>query len=471
MAVDREDYLRELLREGFLIHPSALEVAIESGITLSQLKSIALKSGSRYIKEEMLRSMRAAVEGKAVKKPEKARGDVEHAVEVLMDASTSMGTRGAVEDFSALFNDRFRRLAPLVKRRLKWAYSIADVRNRSGQEVRIIGMVSDCRVTRNGFYRITMEDTSGEITVIAGPDMLMGETVLPDEVIGVVGEVSRRGDDVIFAREIVWPEVDPIPSPRGADAPVDAVIISDVHVGSREFLAERFERFIAWLKSEEASRVRYLLIAGDLVDGVGVYPGQENELEITSVYEQYERLSRYLEEIPERIKVIVIPGNHDFTRPHEPQPGFPEEVRKILPPDTMVLSNPSLIRLHGVTFLLYHGTSLNDMVEAIPGADYSRIENAMIGLLRRRHLAPIYGGKVPLAPLPRDYLVVEEVPQFFVTGHVHSYAYARWKGVHLINASTWQAQTAYQKMLNFQPDPCVATVVHLDALTVEEMRF
>ncbi len=471
MAVDREDYLRELLREGFLIHPSALDAAIESGITLSQLKSIALKNGSRYIKEDMLRNMRSVVERKVARKPGRTVRDGEHTIEVLMDASSHPGTRGAVEDFTSLFNDRFRRLAPIIKKRLRWAYSISDLRSRSGQEVRFIGMVADCRVTRNGYHRITLEDTTGDVTVIASQELLPDGVLLPDEVVGVVGEVSRKGDGAVFARKIVWPDVEPIPSTRGADEPVDAVIISDVHVGSREFLANRFERFITWLKSEEASRVRYLLIAGDLVDGVGVYPGQENELEVTDIYQQYERLARYLEEIPDRIRVVVIPGNHDFTRPHEPQPGFPEEVRKILPPDTMVLSNPSLIRLHGVTFLLYHGTSLNDMVEAIPGADYGRIENAMIALLRRRHLAPIYGGKVPLAPLPRDYLVVEEVPQFFVTGHVHSYAYARWKGVHMINASTWQAQTAYQKMLNFQPDPCVATVAHLDTLTVEEKRF
>ena len=38
---------------------------------------------------------------------------------------------------------------------------------------------------------------------------------------------------------------------------------------------------------EIASHVKYCLVAGDVVDGVGVFPGQALELNIRDVHKQY----------------------------------------------------------------------------------------------------------------------------------------------------------------------------------------
>ena len=58
----------------------------------------------------------------------------------------------------------------------------------------------------------------------------------------------------------------------GASSPGKAVLISDVHVGSDTFLETCWNKFADWLSDSDHS---YLLIAGDLVDGIGIYPGQE----------------------------------------------------------------------------------------------------------------------------------------------------------------------------------------------------
>jgi DNA polymerase II small subunit len=60
-------------------------------------------------------------------------------------------------------------------------------------------------------------------------------------------------------------------TPFRSELPGRAVLISDLHVGSNTFLEEQWNRFSDWLDDEPAS---YLLIAGDLVDGVGVFPGR-----------------------------------------------------------------------------------------------------------------------------------------------------------------------------------------------------
>ena len=75
---------------------------------------------------------------------------------------------------------------------------------------------------------------------------------------------------------------------------------------------------------EIAGRVKYVLIAGDIVDGVGVYPNQAQELCIRDVHKQYNFAAKYLEKIPEYIEIVISPGNHDASRKALPQPAIPE---------------------------------------------------------------------------------------------------------------------------------------------------
>jgi DNA polymerase II small subunit len=92
-------------------------------------------------------------------------------------------------------------------------------------------------------------------------------------------------------------------------------------------------------------------------------------------------------------------------------------------------------------------------------------------MLKRRLLAPSYGQKTPLAPEHRDYMVIDPVPDVLVTGHVHSYGVEEFNGITLINSSTWQSQTEYQKMHNFHPQPARVAVYHLGTGTVREKNF
>ena len=68
---------------------------------------------------------------------------------------------------------------------------------------------------------------------------------------------------------------------------------SDIHVGSKLFLEKQFVKFIEWLngnvdtRKDIAEKIKYLVISGDLVDGIGVYPNQDKELSISDIYKQY----------------------------------------------------------------------------------------------------------------------------------------------------------------------------------------
>jgi len=92
-------------------------------------------------------------------------------------------------------------------------------------------------------------------------------------------------------------------------------------------------------------------------------------------------------------------------------------------------------------------------------------------MLQKHHLAPLYGGYTPLAPEHKDYMIIKKIPDIFVTGHVHLANLGEYRGVTLINASSWQDQTGYQKMLNFVPNPAKLPIADLQTGNVTMMDF
>jgi DNA polymerase II small subunit len=240
---------------------------------------------------------------------------------------------------------------------------------------------------------------------------------------------------------------------------------------------DAWQRFAQWLNGEVddpsglASQVEYMVIAGDLVDGIGIYPGQQNDLAIMDIYDQYIAAAERLNAIRKGIKIIIAPGNHDIVRQAEPQPSLPDDVQKYFQGDMLFVGNPAWVTLSGVSVLIYHGRSIDDLVLRLPGISYAAPEKAMIEMLRRRHLSPIYGSRVSIAPEHEDHYVISRPPAILHCGHVHTVGIARYKGVAVINSGTWQSQTDFQKKMNIQPIPAVVPIVDLATMKVRKLIF
>ena len=74
-----------------------------------------------------------------------------------------------------------------------------------------------------------------------------------------------------------------------------AIIVSDLHIGSRFFLCEDFERFVVTVSDEYD-----IILNGDIID---------NPYEKLST--SHQRVLNHLEEISYRQKVVWVRGNHD----------------------------------------------------------------------------------------------------------------------------------------------------------------
>jgi DNA polymerase II small subunit len=379
------------------------------------------------------------------------------------------------KDFLPHFIDRYKRISGILNRRINCG-QIRFVKNRrGGEEFSVVGMVSSVHKTAKGNTRVDLEDPTGTLPVI----ITHQEELIPDEIIGVTGFFSDGG--YLIANRVVYPDV-PIhhlssqsalpPSAKEDQEPIHAVFISDMHVGSTTFLTEVWESLMQWLRENaEPINIGYLVVAGDIVDGIGVYPGQEEDLSITDINEQYKIAAGYFHELPPRIHLVIAPGNHDAVRSAEPQPPLPDDLQRLFPTETCFVSSPSYIKIGGRVVLIYHGQSYDDFVNSVSRLSYSQPAEVMVEMLRRRHVAPIYGTNVPIIPNGYDYGVIDLVPDIFHCGHTHTVGISKYRDVLLINSGTWQAQTPYQKKRNIVPIPGCATLVELAEMKTKVMDF
>jgi DNA polymerase II small subunit len=411
--------------------------------------------------------------------------DTQSELEIIEDPTDKICATGTINEYIEYFRDRYEKLQKLLKQRIdtRDATTIKNaLRTPPNTKVKIIGMISEKREYKNKLL-LRIEDPETSITVLvpqnAPPELTeKARLLLLDQVICIACNKGRN--NLLIAEDFIWPDT-PQRSPRKASTPVHAALISDLHVGSKLFLREAFNRFVLWLNGkygneklrELAGYVKYVVIAGDIVDGVGIYPKQAKELAIKDVNKQYEAAARFIEQIPDYIDVIILPGNHDATRKALPQPSIPKDYAETLYEARKIysLGNPSRISLHKVELLLYHGRSLDDIVGFTPNITYDTPEKAMKLLLQCRHLAPIYGGKTPIAPEKQDYMVIEKPADIFHAGHIHVIKYDYYRGTLLVNSGAWQTQTDFMRRLGFIPLPGVAPIINLQSLQVTPIDF
>ena len=393
-------------------------------------------------------------------------------------------SQGSIEDFVKLFNDRYSKMKKMFRERpsTRDFMPIGEaLRAKKGEETSVVGMITEKNESKKGNLILTVEDDTGRIKVFFSGSKELDEKVkyiMLDEIIWIKGTL---GDGIIFGKEFEFPDLPVSREVCRSEVDLCSVHISDVHVGSNAFLEKSFLKFVKWLnirmgspaQRDLASRVKYLVIAGDLVDGVGTYPNQDRDLEILDVYDQYERLYELLSMVPDWIRIIMSPGNHDATRSGEPQLPIEKQYAEKLYelPNVDMVPNPCFFEMHGVKTVVYHGTSIYDFVEGIAGVGHDKPVPAMKEMLRKRHLAPVYGGKTPISPEERDYLLIDGHPDIFHTGHVHVNGYGNYRGTSMINSGGWQAQTDYQKMRNIMPTPGRVPIFDLKTHKLSIMGF
>jgi len=400
-------------------------------------------------------------------------------MEVLSDPTPAIAPVEANAGYNALFRDRYTRLMSVVRKRPDMRGVAGTSAGRSlapGQKAKVAGLLSS-RTNRRSNTELVVDDPGGTMKVVCQDEKTVKAAMEAPLDSLVVVDVSKGKSGQLYANSLTLPDM-PDRKAFGSSHRVYAALVSDLHIGSRMFLAEDFQRFIHWLNGrlgdqDIVSRIKYLVIAGDLVDGVGVYPGQEFQLGERDPKVQYATAANYLEQVPHHIQILVCPGNHDPVRQALPQPAVSLDMAEPLyrMENVRWVGDPAYVKLHGVTFLIYHGKSLDDVIATTPELSYGKPADAMKLLLKSRHLAPTYGKRTALSPELRDFLVVDPVPEVLHCGHVHTFDELTYRGTLVVNSGTWQAQTSFQSNMGVEPTPSVIPIVDLSTLRVIRRNF
>ncbi len=384
-----------------------------------------------------------------------------------------------VKDFTNNFKARYTSLQRILMTRPELQSNLISINKISGdrQSLSIIGIVSEKRITKNKNMIIKFEDLTGEVVGLVKVDnselFFKASELQLDDVVGARASGNR---DMLFVHEIFFPDSFIFEKPR-FEEDVCAGFLSDIHCGSDRHLDKCFEKFLEWINSDDetAKKLKYIFIVGDNVDGVGIFPGQENFLKLKNMKEQYLLLAHYIKRIPKSITIFMCPGQHDAVRVAEPQPiigrQYAEELYNL--ENLFLVTNPCLIKLlekkdgteKEFKVLMYHGASIHSFINNIKELRDMKAHRcpakAVRHMLKRRHLAPSHGDVVYIPNADSDPLVIHEVPNILCTGEVHRLDVENYNGALIITGSCWQAQTPFEEKVGNIPDPAKFPVYNL----------
>jgi len=458
--------LNYALNKGFQIHPNAFKIL--ENVDVKKLEKIIkeivrekTKQKLFLINQDDLETFLGIKEDQALKNEHK----------VLSDPTSKITTGEGVEGYNALFSSRFNKLKRIISNRpeSRLLKSIASVKAvKTDEDMYVCGLVTTRNTERN-IIRLILEDPSGAFEGIVFDEELQktAGTLLSDQF--VMARVSMGKSSGFIIKDLILPDI-PEQAINRSETEAFVVFLSDLHIGSKYFMEEEFSEFIDWLSSPDpvARKVRFVLIGGDVVDGVGIYPNQDKELVYQTIEEQLKKVEELLDKIPKYVKIFIMPGNHDPGRRALPQPAIPRKYNSNLweRDNVFMVGNPAMLSLNGVKVLMFHGQSIDDIVKTTPGLSYDNPADVMKHLLKARHLSPIYGSQTPIAPEMEDLMVIDETPDIFHVGHVHRAQLDMYKGILLVNSGSWQKQTPFQASVGMTPNPGIALMVNLKTFQV-----
>ena len=463
--------LNYALKKGFQIHPDAFEFL--ENVDVKKLEKIIKEIVREKTKQKLFQINQDDLENYfGIKEDKNLKNDYK----VLFDPSNKITSAEGISGYNSLFTSRFNKLKKIISDRpeSKMLKSIASIKAaKSDDDMYVCGLVTS-KISERNITKLLLEDPSGSLEGIIFDNELRktADSLLNDQFI--MARVGIGKNSGLIIKDLISPDV-PDKAPNRSESETFAVFLSDLHIGSKYFMEEEFSDFVSWLSSPDpvARKIRFVLICGDLVDGVGIYPNQDKELLCQTIEEQLKKMESLISKIPNYIKIFIIPGNHDPGRRALPQPAIPKKYNSEIweKENVIMVGNPAVVSLNGVKVLMFHGQSIDDIVKTTPGLSYDRPTDVMKHLLRARHLSPIYGSQTPIAPEVEDYMVIDDIPDIFHVGHVHRAQLDMYKGILLINSGSWQSQTPFQSSVGMTPNPGIALMVNLKTFQVLHQNY
>ncbi len=272
------------LNKGFQIHPEALKI-------LENLDVKDLKDIIKQVVKEKIQQKRYLINQDDLESflgiKEDSNLECEH--RILFDPSSKITSAEGIDGFNSLFSSRFSKLKKIVSNRpeSKMLKSInVVITTKSDNDVYVCGLVFERSSERN-VTRLRIDDSTGSIeTIVFDKDLQkVANELLRDQFVMLKIRLGKNGGFMV--KDIILPDIPDHLSNR-SESEAYAVFLSDLHIGNKFFMEKEFDDFTSWLSSPDpiARKIRFVILCGDVVDGVGIYPNQDKELDYPTVEEQ-----------------------------------------------------------------------------------------------------------------------------------------------------------------------------------------
>ncbi|NHJ33154.1 MAG: hypothetical protein FK732_09840, partial [Asgard group archaeon] len=295
------DKLAEALKDEIVVTPDKLREALASYEELLSEGSLAVGEPSEIIEKkpevkiptaksdeiETKEEIKHTPSIKAPKTDFKPIGKkIKANINVLQESSGKTTIEGKIGDFRKYFTSRYKQLSRILRKRgdVSGSISIRDLEKAKLEEnerITIIGIVTNKRTLKNGGLLLEFEDNTGRLTATIPAKMqellVKAGALLEDQIAGFYG---RFYEDMFILDDFVFPDIPITSSKSTINDPISVCMTSDLHIGSKEFLEDSFKDLLDFLNGKVddpyqqtlASQIKYLIINGELVEGIGVYP-------------------------------------------------------------------------------------------------------------------------------------------------------------------------------------------------------
>ena len=198
---------------------------------------------------------------------------------VLLEPTPNVNTGEGIEGYTALFRSRFEKslrilaLRPESKRITK----IASIKQKANNAKKgkshyvegnlntnsssiVAGLLMSKHSKKNGLEMI-IDDYSGTLSALATTEELKKQAsmITFDQMVMLEVESNMKGIQGFVIKNLVSPDIPDHLSNRSKSESY-AVLISDLHVGSKYFMEAEFIRFLNWLSSTDDEIVRKIKI-------------------------------------------------------------------------------------------------------------------------------------------------------------------------------------------------------------------
>ena len=242
--------------KGFQIHPNAF--AMLKGLDVDVLKII---QEIIKIKKPTKNAVIVVEDIKTLIEPKKQDGPVEQTCTVLSDPTPKVTTAEGVDGYTALFDSRFEKTMRILAQRpdSKRISKVSAVKQRvrmgkqiergekslhgAGNSIIIAGLLMSKRTKKND-VELSLDDHTGILTVTSALEDVKKQvsTLTLDQMVMLELE-NGKGRPGLTIKSVMVPDI-PDHLPNKSKSEAYAVLISDLHVGSKYFMKNEFLSFL-----------------------------------------------------------------------------------------------------------------------------------------------------------------------------------------------------------------------------------